>query len=171
MTVGLPLPHDSAPLHVTGRARYVDDIPLPANTLHLAFGMATIARGSITSIDLTQVRAAPGVVAVLTAQDLPFTNDVSPSIHDEPLLSDGSIHYRGQPIFVVAATSHLAARKAARRALIVYAEEAPLLTYEAALEANARFEEGPRIWTKGDPDAAIAAAPNVLTGMIFLSAT
>ena len=116
MTVGLPLPHDSAPLHVTGRARYVDDIPLPANTLHLAFGMATIARGSITSIDLTQVRAAPGVMAVLTAQDLPFTNDVSPSIHDEPLLSDGSIHYRGQPIFVVAATSHLAARKAARRA-------------------------------------------------------
>ena len=166
MTVGLPLPHDSAPLHVTGRARYVDDIPLPANTLHLAFGMATIARGSITSIDLTQVRAAPGVVAVLTAQDLPFTNDVSPSIHDEPLLSDGSIHYRGQPIFVVAATSHLAARKAARRAQIVYAEEAPLLTYEAALAANARFEEGPRIWTKGDPDAAIAAAPNVLTGMI-----
>ena len=166
MTVGLPLPHDSAPLHVTGRARYVDDIPLPANTLHLAFGMATIARGSITSIDLKQVRAAPGVVAVLTAQDLPFTNDVSPSIHDEPLLSDGSIHYRGQPIFVVAATSHLAARKAARRAQIVYGEEAPLLTYEAALEANARFEEGPRIWTKGDPDAAIAAAPNVLTGMI-----
>jgi xanthine dehydrogenase large subunit len=166
MTVGLPLPHDSAPLHVTGRARYVDDIPLPANTLHLAFGMATIARGSITSIDLTQVRAAPGVVAVLTAQDLPFTNDVSPSIHDEPLLSDGSIHYRGQPIFVVAATSHLAARKAARRAQIVYGEEAPLLSYEAALEANARFEEGPRIWTKGDPDAAIAAAPNVLTGMI-----
>lgn len=43
--VGRPLPHDAALLHVTGRARYVDDIPAPASTLHLAFGLSDVAHG------------------------------------------------------------------------------------------------------------------------------
>ena len=70
MSVAKPLPHDSATLHVRGQARYVDDIPLPGDTLHLAFGCSDIAHGTITSIDLDAVRAADGVVAVLTADDL-----------------------------------------------------------------------------------------------------
>ena len=67
MSIAQPLPHDSAELHVTGRARYVDDLPVPQGTLHLAFGLSTVAHGEIVSIDLSAVRAAPGVVAVMTA--------------------------------------------------------------------------------------------------------
>ena len=47
MSMGKPLPHDAAPLHVTGKARYVDDIPAPAGALHLAFGLSTVAHGRI----------------------------------------------------------------------------------------------------------------------------
>ena len=43
------VPHDSAKLHVTGAARYVDDIPIPANTLHLAFGLSNIAKGKMSA--------------------------------------------------------------------------------------------------------------------------
>jgi RecA/RadA recombinase len=50
MSVTAPLPHDAAALLVTGRSRYVDDIPTPAGTLHLALGRANIARGRITEI-------------------------------------------------------------------------------------------------------------------------
>ena len=82
MSVTKPLPHDTAHLHVTGAARYVDDVPTPAGTLHLAFGLSQKACGKITSVNLDAVRAAPGVIAVLTAKDLPFANDVSPSNHD-----------------------------------------------------------------------------------------
>jgi xanthine dehydrogenase large subunit len=164
MTMGSPLPHDSAPLHVTGQARYLDDIPLPAGALHLAFGLSTVAHAEITSIDLTAVRAAPGVVLVLSAADLPDMPDCSPSAHDEPLLATGSVHYVGQPVFLVAATSHLAARKAARLARIAYAEKPALLTVEAALAANSRFEQGPVVWSKGDAARAISAAPHVVTG-------
>ena len=82
MTMGHPLPHDSGPLHVTGQARYVDDIPLPGNALHLAFGLSTIAHGDITAIDLTAVLSAPGVLMVLSAADLPDMPDCSPSAHD-----------------------------------------------------------------------------------------
>ena len=93
MTVAKPLPHDAAKLHVTGAARYVDDIPTPANCLHLAFGLSTVARGNITSMNLKAVRAADGVIDVLTAEDLPGANDVSPSNHDEPLLADGTVEH------------------------------------------------------------------------------
>ena len=164
MSVAKPLPHDAARLHVTGQARYVDDIPVPADTLHLAFGLSSIARGRITGMDLADVRAAPGVVMVLTAEDLPFANDVSPSAHDEPLLATGQVHYLGQPVFAVVADSHLAARQAARLGRIDYAEEDPILTIDQAMAANSRFEGGPRIYAKGDAASAIAAAPHRVEG-------
>ncbi len=168
MSVTKPLPHDAAPLHVAGAARYVDDIPTPKGTLHLAFGLSPIAKGTISAMDLSAVKAADGVVQVMTAEDLPFANDVSPSIHDEPLLSDGTVHYIGQPVFLVVATSHLAARKAARLGKIDYSEDTPILTIEEALAADSRFEDGPRIYAKGDADAAIASSAHVIEGSFEL---
>ena len=164
MTMGQPLPHDAAPLHVTGAARYVDDIPLPGNALHLAFGLSTVAHGEITAIDLDAVRAAPGVVAVLSAADLPDMPDCSPSAQDEPLLAVGRVHYVGQPVFLVVADSHLAARKAARLGKVSYLELPALLTVDDALAAGSRFEQGPVVWQKGDAASAIAGAAHLVEG-------
>ncbi|WP_299027909.1 xanthine dehydrogenase molybdopterin binding subunit [uncultured Sulfitobacter sp.] len=166
MSTAKPLPHDAAHLHVTGAARYVDDIPTPADTLHLAFGLSTVAHGTITALHLDTVRAHAGVIAVLTADDLPFANDVSPSNHDEPLLADGTVHYIGQPLFLVIATSHLAARTAARLGDVTIAPETPILTIDDALTANSRFEDGPRIYTKGDPASALLKSRHRLTGTL-----
>ena len=166
MSVGKPLPHDAAHLHVTGTARYVDDIPTPTGTLHLAFGLSDQACGTVTAMNLDAVRTAAGVIAVLTADDLPFANDVSPSNHDEPLLTTGTVHYIGQPIFMVIATSHLAARKAARLAKITITPETPILTIDQAMAANSRFEDGPRIYTKGTPNTALPKSKNRLTGSL-----
>ncbi|MDU8943311.1 xanthine dehydrogenase molybdopterin binding subunit [Ovoidimarina sediminis] len=168
MSVARPLPHDAAALHVLGAARYVDDIPLPADTLHLAFGTSTVAKGLITKLDLDAVRAAEGVVLVLQASDLDRETDVSPSLHDEPLLATGEVHYVGQAIFVVAATSHLLARKAAAKAVIDYDEDTPVLTIDEALAADSRFEDGPRVYRKGNAADAIAAAPRVIEGNLEL---
>ena len=60
MTVAKSLQHDAAFEHVSGSARYVDDIPTPSNTLHVAFGLSPIARGEIKSLDLKAVWAAKG---------------------------------------------------------------------------------------------------------------
>ncbi|WP_417210631.1 xanthine dehydrogenase molybdopterin binding subunit [Antarctobacter sp.] len=166
MSVNKPLHHDAARLHVTGRARYVDDIPTPANCLHLAFGLSPIAAGRLTALDLAAVRAAPGVVGVWTHADLPSGCDCSPSNHDEPMLSDGTIHYQGQPLFLVAADSHLAARKAVALAGIETEATPPILNIEQALAADSRFEEGPRIWTRGDVETAIAKAAHRIEGTI-----
>lgn len=167
MSVGSPLPHDAAKLHVTGQARYIDDIPLPAGALHLAFGLSTVAHGEITAMDLSAVRAAPGVVRVYTAEDFgDHVPDCSPSLGDEPLLTSGEVQFIGQPIFLVVATSHLAARKAAKLGKIAYKELPALLDYDAAMEANSRFEDGPRIYGCGDAARAIAEAPRKIEGTI-----
>jgi len=163
MSMGKALPHDAAPLHVTGQARYVDDLSM-ANALHLAFGLSSVAHGEITGVDLSAVRAAPGVVAVLAAEDFDEMPDCSPSAADEPLLAVGKVHYVGQPVFLVVAESHLAARKAARLGKVIYRELPALLTVDEALAANSRFEQGPVVWAKGDAARAIAAAPKVVEG-------
>ncbi|MFO8125971.1 xanthine dehydrogenase molybdopterin binding subunit, partial [Yoonia sp.] len=166
MSIAKLLPHDAAALHVTGAARYIDDIPTPTGTLHLAFGTSEIACGQVSAMNLAAVKSAPGVVTVLTASDLPFANDVSPSVHDEPLLATGTVHYLGQPLFLVVANSHLAARKAARLADVTYADDTPILTIEDAMAAGSHFEDGPRIWTKGDVDQALQKATHRVRGEI-----
>ena len=164
MTISQSLPHDSGHLHVTGRAHYVDDIPVPRDCLHLAFGLSELAAGQIKDIDLAPVQNAEGVVAVITATDLPFANDVSPSAHDEPLLSDGRVHYIGQPLFLVVATSHHLARRAARLAKVEYISHPPILTIDEALEKNSRFEDGPRIYSRGDVTYALPKCAHHVSG-------
>jgi xanthine dehydrogenase large subunit len=155
MSVAHPTAHDAALLHVTGKARYVDDVPMPANTLHLAFGLSEMAHGTITSVNLDAVKAADGVIKVLLADDLPADNDVSPSTHDEPLLATGTVHYIGQPIFCVIATSHMAARKAARLGKVKIAEKPAILSIDDALAADSKFE-GPITFLKGTPEKVLA---------------
>ncbi|MBV0913866.1 xanthine dehydrogenase molybdopterin binding subunit [Anianabacter salinae] len=166
MSVTKPLPHDAALLHVTGQARYIDDIPVPAGSLSLAFGLSETAHGRIVSVDLETVRTAQGVVDVFSAADLPFANDVSPSIHDEPLLATDTVHYIGQPIFCVVATSHLAARKAVRLAQVEIEALPAILTIDEALAADSRFESGPVVWGKGEVEAALADALHVIEDSI-----
>ena len=121
-------PHDSAHLHVTGQARYADDAPEPVDMLHLAFGQAGETCARIAAMDLSAVRAAEGVVAVYTAADIPGDNNVGPVRHDEGLLADGEVTFPGQPLFLVAATSQRAARKAARLGKVVYETQPAVVT-------------------------------------------
>jgi xanthine dehydrogenase large subunit len=166
MSVAKSLPHDAARLHVSGVARYVDDIPTPRGTLHLAFGLSPHAAGKLNGMDLDEVRNAPGVVKVFTAAELPPHCDTSPSNHDEPLLATDRVHFAGQPLFLVVATSHLAARHAARLGAIDITPETPILSIEDALAADSRFEDGPRIYQKGDATGALSSAAHTLSGTV-----
>jgi len=163
--VRAPRAHDSAAKHVAGRAAYVDDIPTPPGCLHLAFGLSGRARARLASVDLSAVRAAEGVVAVLTAADLPGRNDVSPNPNPEPLLAEGEVFFHGQPVFAVAAKSHLAARRAARLARIEYEDLPAIRSVDQALAAES-FLEPPYAMARGDAEAALARAPRRLSGCI-----
>ena len=109
---GASIPHESAELHVAGEATYVDDIAELAGTRFIALGLSSQAHARINAINLDAVRAAPGVVAVITATDIPGDNNCGPIIEDDPILADGLVQFVGQPIFAAVATSQNAARKA-----------------------------------------------------------
>ena len=163
--VGRALPHESARLHVTGQARYVDDLPETAGTLHAALGWSPVAHGRLISIDRERLLAQPGVVAVLTAQDIPGANQCGPIVADDPILADGTVHYLGQPVFaVVARERRLALRAAALASEVVSIE--PLPAVLTARQAYARGESvvPPMAMRRGDAHAAISAAPHRLSG-------
>jgi xanthine dehydrogenase large subunit len=159
--------HDSAHLHVAGKARYIDDEPEAPHLLHLAFGVSSEARARITGMDLDAVRAAPGVVAVYTAADIPHANDVSPVAGDDRLLADNEVVWLGQPLFLVAATSRRAARQAARLGQVGYERQEPILTVEQARAAQSLIEPTQRM-ARGDAKAALAGAPHRLAGQLAM---
>ena len=164
-SVGLALAHDSAARHVRGAAAYIDDLPEPAGTVHVAPGAAAAARGAIRSIDLDAVRAFPGVLAVLTAADIPGANDCSPAFGDDPILAAGEILFHGQVVFAVVAETRDAARRAARSARIEVDSVAPRVTVDDGLADGAEVLT-PYEFRRGEPASAIAAASHRLEGRV-----
>jgi xanthine dehydrogenase large subunit len=161
--------HDSAHKHVAGEAVYIDDIPEPAGTLHAGLGLSTVAHGVLKSVDLSAVRAAPGVVAVLTAADVPGVNDISPSgMKDDPVLAEGRVEFHGQPVFCVVARTRDQARRAARLAKIDYEELPALVDIRDLDPAAARQVTTPLTLKRGDAAAALAEAPRRVTGRMLL---
>jgi xanthine dehydrogenase large subunit len=158
-----PLPHDSASKHVQGLAQYVDDILEPEGTLHVAIGQAPKARGRLLSLDLSAVRAAPGVVAVLTAADIPGKNDVSPAFGDDPMFVEGEIAFHGQAVFAVVATGRDLGRHAARLAVMEVEAQRPSVTVEDALEREETVLPD-YAFGRGDAWATLAQAPHALAG-------
>ncbi|MEP6565179.1 MAG: molybdopterin cofactor-binding domain-containing protein, partial [Mesorhizobium sp.] len=157
--------HDSAHKHVSGTAIYIDDMPEPAGTLHGCLGLCTATHATITKMDLSAVRAAPGVVDVLTAKDVPGENDISPTgRHDEPVLADGKVQFYGQPIFCVIAETREQARRATRLAKVEY-KELPFVTDIGELDPKKdKLVTPPLTLKRGDAAAAIKAAPRRLKG-------
>ncbi len=158
-----PPPHESALLHVSGEAVYVDDIPEHAGTLHCAAGLSTQAHADILNMNLDAVRSAPGVVAVFTADDIPGDNDCGPILHDDPILASEQSHYHGQPLFVVVAQSHDLARHAAQKAQIDYRPLPAMLNPQEACQAGELLVP-PMQLRRGEAQTKLQSAPLKMKG-------
>ena len=167
--IGANTPHESAHLHVAGAAPYIDDLPEPSGTLHAALGLSPVAHGRLLAIDVARLRAQPGVVAVLTANDIPGRNDCGPIVHDDPILADGTLRHVGQPMFAVIAVTREQARRAASLAPEVVRTE-PLPAVMTALQAHAEadYVVPPMHLARGDAAAALAGASTRMSGQFSL---
>ena len=159
--------HESAHLHVSGQALYTDDIPLPSNTLHAAFGLSSIAHGRIRTLDLAPVQSFPGVFAIATAADVPGENNYGSAVHDDPIFAPGLVEYVGAPLFAVAADTYTTARKAARCAKVDYEPLPAILDIRVALAANAMVLPTQRL-VRGRPHEVLAKAPHRLRGTVHV---
>ena len=165
MAPGKSDPHESAALHVSGEATYIDDIPELAGTRYIALGLSQRAHARITHINYDAVKAAPGVVAVISAEDIPALNDCGPIIHDDPILADGLVQYIGQPIFAVVATSVIAARKAVGKVVIEYEDLPAIIDVREAKRAKSWVLPPARL-RRGDAQAALQKSPQRMKGEI-----
>jgi xanthine dehydrogenase large subunit len=155
--------HESARAHVTGHARFIDDLPVPLGTLHAAPVLSPIAHGRLLGIDTAAALAMPGVVAVLTVSDIPGDRHFATPAHDEPILADGEVLHVGQVVALVVADSHRRAREAATRVRCEIEPLPAILTIEQALQAQSQVLPTVR-FRRGDADAAIAASLHRLEG-------
>ncbi len=160
-----PIAHDSALKHVTGKATYIDDISEPKDLLHVYVAKSEHAHARIKKLDVEAVRKAPGVVAVLTAVDIPGVNDCSPILGDDPIFADGIVKFHGQVLFAVAAESLPKARDAAKLANVEYEVLEPVLTIADAIQHDSYVLES-HVMRRRDSGLTLASAPHRLTGSI-----
>ncbi|MFQ5548329.1 MAG: xanthine dehydrogenase molybdopterin binding subunit [Woeseia sp.] len=165
--VGSPIPHESGRLHVSGEALYTDDMLEPRDMLHLAVGMSARSHAKIRNLDLGAVRQAPGVVDVMTADDIAGENNCGPVIADDPIFAPGLVQYVGQSVFAVAARTVEQARVAATLAKIDYQDLEPILDARTAV-ARESFVLPSETIDRGDSKAALSSAENRLKGSLRL---
>jgi xanthine dehydrogenase molybdopterin binding subunit/xanthine dehydrogenase small subunit len=159
------LRHESAAGHVTGAARYVDDTAQRRPMLEVWPVMAPHAHAKILRRDAGRARQAPGVVAVLLAEDIPGENNTGPVRHDEPLLATDEACFQGQVVALVVGESVKACREAAALVEVEYAVLPAVVGIPAAVAAGS-FHTEPHTLTRGDCAAALAAAPRRVEGEI-----
>ena len=130
--VGRRLPKVNSWAHLTGTAKYADDIAMP----RMLFGRllrSTQAHARIRSVDTTAAERHPGVVAVVTGKDMPEKMGIMPSTQDETALAVGKVRYVGEPVAAVCATTEDAAFDALSLIRVEYEPLEPILTIEDAL--------------------------------------
>ena len=142
--VGTSVPRVDAVEKVTGRARHTGDIVLPG-MLHGKVLRSPHPHARIRAIDARRAEQVPGVVAVLTRDDLKDIDPYyGPVVQDRPLLALDRVRYAGDPVAAVAAESEATAEQAASRILVEYEELPAAVGVAAALAPGApRIHEGP----------------------------
>ena len=155
--------HDSARAHVTGSARYIDDMPVLPGTLEVVLVTSPHAHARIVSVDVSAARAAVGVHGVVTAADIPGHNDIGSVFPNEPVLAEKIVDYVGAPVVAIAAETFDLGLAAAAMVEIVYEELPAVLEIEDALAAES-YTYPPQTMRRGDAEAAIAGAAHTVSG-------
>ena len=154
--VGQPLMHKSALQQCTGEARYVDDMPRPAGTLHAALVTSARARAKILRVNAAPALALDGVEAYFGAEDVPGGNRIGPVIKDEECFASEEVSCFGQVIGVVVAASQMLARRAAALVEVDYEDLEPILDVDAAVDRRS-FHGAAHAIESGDLEAERAA--------------
>jgi xanthine dehydrogenase large subunit len=161
--VGRPAVHESAALHVTGAAMYTDDLAARAHGVLTAWPVPSTSAHALVTLDVEPAYEVPGVVRVLTADDVPGLNDAGVK-HDEPLFPSEAM-FHGHALAWVLGETPDAARLGAAAVRVSYAQLPSIVTVREAIEAGSFQGASPTI-SRGDVDAALAGAAHVFTGEI-----
>lgn len=164
-TRGMRRARDEA-AHVTGRARFTLERPAPAGLLHAVPATASVTVGRIVQLDLSRAADAPGVVAVLSADDIPGVNDFAdPPTGEDWLIASERVGFRGQVLYLVVAETVEEARAAMQLARVSISPGMPVLDIDDALN-GASLLEPDYTFQRGNVADAIDKAPRRVDGRL-----
>jgi xanthine dehydrogenase large subunit len=165
--VGKAIPHESAALHVTGLALYTDDlVARTKDCLHAYPVQVFVAKGKITKLDIQPAYDVPGVVRVLTADDVPGVNDAGVK-HDEPLFPS-EIKFFGHAVCYVLGETLEAARLGAAAVVVEVDAEPALINVKEAIAAR-EFQGAQPTVQRGDVMMGLRTATHVFSGVFEFS--
>jgi CO/xanthine dehydrogenase Mo-binding subunit len=147
--IGVSRPRLDSVDKVTGAARFAGDLTLPG-LLHTRLVLSPEPHARVALVDAEEARQIPGVVAVLTAADLPIVAEGS-FRHQEPLARD-EVVFAGQPVAMVVAESEAAAEDGAEAVFVEYSPLEPVLDLEAAMTPGAPLA---RLEHRGETDGGV----------------
>lgn len=159
--VGNRAAHESAALHVTGAAMYTDDLAAHTPGALTAWPVQSTNAHAKVAIDVSGAYDVPGVVRVLTADDVPGVNDAGIK-HDEPLFPTEAMFYGHALVWVLGETQE-AARLGAEAVKVEYEPLPSLITIQDAVDADS-FQGIARTVERGDAASALASSANVFEG-------
>ncbi|KAK3581553.1 hypothetical protein CHS0354_031893 [Potamilus streckersoni] len=167
-----PLQKLEANAQVTGEAVYIDDIPAYPNQLYAAFFVSTVGNAKIQGIDTSGAMEIPGVVRVVTHNDIPDGCANTFSIYSpipEEVFCSGQVLYAGQAIGLVLAESQKIADSAAQAVKVTYTDvQTPLVDLDEAIQKQSFYPKLSDPKVAGDADAAIKDSPKTVTGSISM---
>uniref|UniRef100_A0A7M4ERU3 aldehyde oxidase n=1 Tax=Crocodylus porosus TaxID=8502 RepID=A0A7M4ERU3_CROPO len=160
--VGRPIMHQAGFEHATGEAVYCDDMRVVDEELFLAVVTSSRAHAKIVSINTLEALAVPGVFDVITAQDVPATNEFYYASDPEIIFAKEKVICVGQIVCAVVADSDVHAKQAAAKVKIEYeALEPVILTVEDAIQHNSFFEPQRKL-EHGNVDEAFKTVDQIL---------
>ncbi|KAK3874524.1 hypothetical protein Pcinc_020543 [Petrolisthes cinctipes] len=166
--LGQPIPKVEALTQVAGEADFMNDVASLPDELTGVFIQSSVGRANITSIDTSQAMGVEGVVAVLTAADIPGMNNVMAEggVHVEEVFAASSVVYAGQALGLVVATSASAAYRGAAAVLVQYDSiQTPTLTIQQAItDGSYSLEIDPVVM--GDVEDAFTNSEHVLSAEV-----
>jgi len=163
------LHHESAEMHVTGKAVYVNDMDVCGQTLYGKVVYSPYAHAEITRCDVSKAKLLNGVHAVLTYKDIPGANQMGPVAHDEPCLAEKEVNSIGQPVVLIAADNEDIALQAEKLIVISYKQLKPVLDIKSAMAAESKIAPT-RLIQRGDVKKAFAKSKHIISGELYTGA-
>ena len=151
--------------HVSGKSVYIDDIPEQKGTYYGVIYTSPIAHAKIQNIDYSKALKANGIIQIFTAQDIPGENQIGGIIKDEPLFAENEVHYIGQPIGLIVATTLENANNAKKLIEIKY-EELEIVTDPRVAQQKGHLLFPSRTFESGNIEDAWSECEYVFEGTV-----
>ena len=140
--------------HVKGESLFLDDLSIPASTLHGAVYSSPIAHGKINSINFEDAKNSEGVVAIFTYKDIPGENQIGGIIQDEKLFADNEVEFIGEPIAFIVARTQAQARAAVKKVKADYEPLEIITDPKEAFKKNSLIVKTPKVYQNGNIEDA-----------------